>query len=516
MTEKPKYQASQGPDPRRWWILLVLCLSGLVLVVDNMALSVAVPALTRDLHASAQDIQWILDSYMLVFAGLLLTAGSLSDRFGRRRVMIIGLVLFGGASLGATLAGTPGQLIVMRIVMGVGSALIMPSTLSILITVFDAEERRRAMSVWGAVSVLGLVGSPLLGGALISHFWWGAIFLINVPIVAVTIVAAIVLMPESTGPWQRPDPVGAVLSVAGMTALVWTIIELPRNGIHSPATLATAALAVCAVVGFVVCESSRTDPMVPLMLFRDRDFIGGSLALTLVQIGNGGLLLALTQYLQSVHGYTPTGAGLAFLPMALASLLGNTAGAKVADRVSPRALTVSGLVVMAVGSVLLASLNTGSGLGTIAGALFVFGAGSGLALPAAISALMGAVPADNAGVGSALNSTLSQAGAALGVAILGSVLSSRYTSSMPRSAPDQARRSIGDALTISAHTGDSALAATARDAFTSGMSTSFLAGTVGIVAAAILALALLRGRPAAATEHAAERSRNVELVSAGH
>lgn len=495
---RPNHQASQGRNPQRWWILVVLCLSALVLVVDNMALTVAVPSLSRDLHASAQDIQWILDSYMLVFAGLLLTSGSLSDRFGRRRVMIVGLVLFGCASLGATLAETPIQLILARIVMGVGGALIMPSTLSILITVFDAEERRKAMSVWGAVSMLGLVGSPILGGALISQFWWGAIFLINVPIAVLAVVAAVVLMPESTGPWRRPDPLGAVLSVVGMTALVWTVIELPRYGIYSPATLATAAAAVIGLVGFVVWETMTPDPMVPLRLFRDREFTGGSLALTLVAVGNGGLLLALTQYLQSVLGYSPATAGLAFIPMALASLLCNTLGASVGARLGNRALTVGGLIVMAIGSLLLASLRAESGFGMVAIALFVFGAGAGFAMPAAVSALMGAVPAEQAGVGSALNGTLSQAGAALGVAILGSILSRRFTAGMPESAPVPARHSIGDALATAAHTGNEALAAAARHAFTTAMSACFLAGAAGIAVAATLALVLLRGRTSAA------------------
>ncbi|MEC3957609.1 MFS transporter [Nocardia sp. CDC153] len=495
-------------DPRRWLILIVLCLSALVLVIDNMALSVAVPALSRDLHADAQDIQWILDSYMLVFAGSLLTCGSLSDRFGRRRVMIIGLVIFGGASVGATLAATPLQLILDRVAMGIGGALIMPSTLSILITVFDAAERRRAMAVWGAVSMLGLVGSPLLGGVLISHFWWGAIFLINVPIVGLAVVAALVLMPESTGPWRRPDPLGAVLSVAGMTALVWTIIELPRNGIHSAATLATGSVAVVGLVGFVAWENHTPEPMVPLGLFRDRDFTGGSSALTLVQIGNGGLMLALTQYLQSVLGYSPTTAGLTFIPMALSSLLGNTFGAKAGGRLGCRTLTVAGLMVMAAGSLLLAALRADSGFGMVAMALLVFGAGSGLALPAAVTALMGAVPAEQAGVGSALNSTLSQAGAALGVAILGSILSSRFTAAMPESAPDQARRSIGDALATAARTGDDTLATAARHAFTTAMSGSFLAGATGIVMAALLARALLRSR-ASATADVSARIRSM-------
>ena len=269
----------------------MLCLSSLVLVVDSMALTVAVPQMTRDLGASAQDTQWILDSYILVFAGLLLTSGSLGDRFGRRKVMIIGLVLFGTASLAATLAADPAQMIAVRIAMGIGGALIMPSTLSIMITVFDDAERPKAMAAWTSVAMVGLVGSPVLGGVLIAHFSWHAIFFINIPVVALAIVAGLVLMPESRGPWRKPDPFGAVLSAAGMTALVWWIIEMPPHGAFGGRPAITLAIAVVALGGFVIWEHVTPEPMVPLNLFRHRNFTGGSLSLALLQTGNGGLLL---------------------------------------------------------------------------------------------------------------------------------------------------------------------------------------------------------------------------------
>ncbi|GAA3254584.1 MFS transporter [Nonomuraea helvata] len=467
---------------RRWLILVVLCLSTLVLVIDNMVLSVAIPPLTADLGASAQDVQWILDSYILVFAGLLLTAGSLSDRYGRRRVMVIGLALFGVASLAAAYAADPVLLIAARTVMGVGGALIMPSTLSILITVFDERERRKAMAAWSAVAMVGLVGGPVLGGALIAWFWWGAVFLINVPIAALAIVASLVLMPESKGPQTRPDPLGAILSVAGMSALVWTIIELP-HGLSVPAL----AVAVVSLAGFVAWELRTTHPMVPLRLFRNRTFSGGSFSLTLVQIGNGGLLLVLTQYLQYVLGYTPTQAGLVFIPMAVASLACNTLGAALGSKIGNRALIVTGLAVSAAGFVLLSTMNPASGLIIAALALLLMGAGGGLAMPAAVSALMGTIPAEHAGVGSALNDTIQQAGAALGIAVLGSVLASSYTAAMPATAPDAARLSIGSALGL----GDAGIAQAAREAFTTAMSSAFLISAAGVVAAAVLALLVL-------------------------
>ncbi|MFJ8166661.1 MFS transporter [Streptomyces sp. NPDC096136] len=484
-------------NPRRWWILVVLCLSTLVLVVDSMALTVAVPSMTADLGASAQDTQWILDSYILVFAGLLLTSGSLGDRFGRRRVMLIGLVLFGAASLAATFAADPAEVIAVRVAMGVGGALIMPSTLSLLITVFDEEERPRAMAAWGSVSMLGLVGSPVLGGVLIDRFSWHSIFLINVPVVVLAVVAALTLMPESKGPWQKPDPLGAVLSATGMTALVWWIIEIPQHGAVGGRSALTLAVAVVALVGFVLWENTTDSPMVPLVLFRHRNFSGGSLSLTLVQIGNGGLLLVLTQYLQFVLGYSPLKAGLAFVPLAVAALVGNGAGAGLAARIGNRPLVLAGMLVMASSFALLTTVSADTGFTVPAVALGLLGLGAGLAMPAAVGALMGTIPEERAGVGSALNDTIQQAGTALGIAILGSLLTSGYAARMPAGAPAEARHSLAGAL-ASAH-GDPGLVRAAREAFTSAMGTTFTLSAAGILAAALLAAVVMRDEKPAPT-----------------
>ncbi|MHC6630558.1 MFS transporter [Streptomyces globosus] len=480
-------------NPRRWWILIVLCLSSLVLVVDSMALTVAVPSMTADLGASAQDTQWILDSYILVFAGLLLTSGSLGDRFGRRRIMLIGLLLFGAASLAATLCTDPGQVIAVRTAMGVGGALIMPSTLSILITVFDEDERPKAMAAWGSVSMLGLVGSPVLGGVLIDHFSWHSIFLINVPVAVLAIAAALTLMPESKGAWRKPDPLGAVLSAAGMTALVWWIIEIPQHGAFGGRSAVTLGVAVAALVGFVVWENTTEAPMVPLALFKHRNFSGGSLSLTLVQIGNGGLLLVLTQYLQFVLGYSPLKAGLAFVPLAVAALVGNGAGAALAAKAGHRALILAGMLVMASSFALLTTVTADSGFTVPAVALGLLGLGAGLAMPAAVGALMGTIPEEQAGVGSALNDTIQQAGTALGIAILGSLLTSGYADRMPAGAPDQAKQSIVGAL--AAAQGEPGLAHAAREAFTSAMATTFTISAAGVLAAALLATLVMRPAP---------------------
>ncbi len=455
-----------------------------MLVVDSMALTVAVPVMTGEIGASAQETQWILDSYILVFAGLLLTSGSLGDRFGRRKVMLIGLLLFGAASLAATWCTNPGEVIAVRVAMGVGGALIMPSTLSILITVFDEEERGKAMAAWSSVSMLGLVGSPVLGGVLIDHFSWQSIFFINVPIVALAIVAGLTLMPESRAPWQKADPLGAVLSAAGMTALVWWIIELPQNGVWTVAL----PVAVVSLAGFVIWENVTKSPMVPLVLFKHRNFSGGSLSLALVQIGNGGLLLVLTQYLQFVLGYSPVKAGLAFLPLAITALVGNGVGVKLAAKYGNRWVILAGMLVMVACFALLATVSADSGFTVPAVALGLLGLGAGLAMPAAVGALMGTIPEDKAGVGSALNDTIQQAGTALGIAILGSLLSSGFADRMPEGVPDEARHSIAGAVAG----GDAGLVAVAREAFTASMSTTFTVSAIGVAAAALLATLVTR------------------------
>ncbi|WP_329121660.1 MFS transporter [Streptomyces sp. NBC_01465] len=493
-TTAPAAAPAAPRDPRRWLILIVLCLSTLVLVIDNMVLTVSVPPIASDLKADAQDIQWIIESYMLVFAGFLLTAGSISDRFGRRRTMVIGLAIFGAASLLAALATSPAELIAGRVAMGVGGALIMPSTLSILITVFDDEERRKAIAAWSAVAMVGLVGGPVFGGVLLNHFWWGAVFIINIPIAVVAIAAALLLMPESKGPWTKADPLGMALSMVGMTALVYTIIEFPTKGLSTASTQLSLTTALLTLTAFITWELRTASPMIPLALFRNRDFTGASFSLVLFTFANGGLMLVLTQYLQYVLGYSPTKTALAFAPLAVASLLFNGLGATLGNKLGNRPMTAAGMTVIAAGFAALALLPSDASFLMLAAVMVLIGMGGGLAMPAATAALMGAVPAEHAGVGSALNDTVQQAGAALGVAILGTVLSSTFTNSMPANAPEQAKQSITSALT------DPSVRSAAREAFTTAMSTTFLASAAAVLAAAALSLILIRDKKPAQPE----------------
>ncbi|MEV6298242.1 MFS transporter [Actinoplanes sp. NPDC051861] len=490
------------PDrhPRRWLILGVLCLSLLVVVVDNMVLNIAIPSLIVDLGASSADIQWIIDAYILVFAGLLLTAGSLSDRHGRRLGLVFGLIVFGGASGLATICQTPGQLIAVRGLMGAGAAFLMPGTLSILTTVFDEAERKKAIAIWSSVLMLGALGAPTLGGLLLEHFWWGSVFLINIPIAILGIVAALLIIPESKGPASRPDLVGAATSMLGMTALIWGIINAPEHGWASARTLGGFAVAAVALTAFGLWERRTAEPMLPLTLFRNRNFAGASLSLVLLGFSAGGVVLALTQYLQFVLGYTPIEAGLAFIPMLVTAMAFNGVGVVVDKRFGARVALSAGLLLMAAGFAVMASLEPGDGYLKLAVALVVMGMGNGTAVPAAVGTLLGALPPERAGVGSAVNDTVQQVGTALSVAVLGAILTAAYRGALPEGVTGEAHQSIGDALGVAAATGDSALARLAQDAFVEAISVTALVGVVGGILASIVAASVLRPKPAVAPE----------------
>lgn len=479
-------EATTEGHPRRWWILLILCLSLMVLVVDNTVLNLAIPSLMRDLGATPADIQWVIDAYILAFAGLLLTAGSLSDRFGRRKMLLLGLVVFGLASLLATLAENPWQLIACRGLMGVGGSLLMPSTLSLLFTVFPPEEQRKAMAGWSMVAMVGVVAGPTVGGVLLNHFWWGSIFWLNVPIAILAIIGTLALIPESKGPARDVDPAGAVLTIVGMASIVWAIVSIPLHGWGSARVLGALAVGVVALTAFALWEKRSAHPMVPLALFKDRRFSGTSFSIVLLSFTAGGLLLALTQYLQFALGYTPLKAGLALIPYALSAALFNGLGATLGKKIADRTLISIGLLIIAGSFGILTQVSDTSGYGLLIIGLLVMGIGGGLAGPAAYTLLMQAVPPEHRGVGSAMNDTVQQTGAALSVAVLGSVLAAAYSSALPDSVPEAARKSIADTIAL----GPDFFGA-AKHAFVDAMSISMTVGAIGAVAGAVVALAVL-------------------------
>ncbi|WP_051466665.1 MFS transporter [Actinomadura oligospora] len=497
--------AAPAPDPRRWWILGVLCLALFVVVIDNAVLTVAIPSLIRELHTSIADVQWVLDAYIVVFAGLLLAAGALSDRYGRRLCLVIGLVLFGGASIPTAYASTTGQLIASRALMGAGAAFLMPGTLSILTTVFEEEERKKAIAIWSAVLMVGALGAPLLAGVMLQHFWWGSVFLINIPVAALGVIAALLIIPETRGPATRPDLGGAALSTLGMAALVWSIISAQQHGWSAVRTVAGFVVAIVSLAAFAFWQHIAEHPMLPLKLFRNRDFAGASLALVLVAFSSGGLLLALTQFMQFVLGYSPLKTGAAFIPLIVSAIAFNGLGVVINKKFGARAAIVTGLVLLAAGFGLLAIMSPGDGYAKLVLSLIVIGAGSGTVGPAAYGTLLGALPPERVGVGSAVNDTVSQTGQALSVAVLGSVLTAFYASKLPDDVTGKARDSIGEALGAAAVRHDAGLAHTAQNAFVDAMAATAVVGAIGMLVAAVVAVTVLHGHPAQPTPATEEK-----------
>jgi EmrB/QacA subfamily drug resistance transporter len=497
---------------RRWLTLGVLCLSLFVIVVDNTIVNVALPTLVRELGTTTSQLQWVVDSYTLVFAGLLLVAGSLGDRFGRRGALTLGLVVFGVASATAAFADGVGALIASRAVMGIGAALIMPATLSILTNVFtDVRERAIAIALWSAVAGVAVALGPVSGGFLLEHFWWGSVFIVNVPVVVGAIVAGRVLVPTSRDPEApRIDYPGAALSVVGLVALVWSIIEAPEQGWTSAPVLAGFATAAVVLAAFGWWELRAPQPMLDLRLFRNPRFTAASAAITLISFALFGFIFMATQYLQFILGYSALSAGVHTLPFAAAVMVTAPMSSKLVDRFGTKRVVAFGLASFSLGMVVAAGTTMSSGYGRVVLTMVLLGGGMGLAQAPATESIMGALPRAKAGVGSAVNDTTRELGGALGVAIIGSILSSLYDSRLvdhaggqvPAPALDAAKDSVGSALAVAGQVGGApgnALADAAREAFVHGMTRASL---VTAAFAAVGALVALRWLPARA--HAQE------------
>ncbi|MDK1474944.1 MFS transporter [Streptomyces sp. 549] len=478
-----------GGHPRRWLILAVICLAEFTVLLDNTILNIAIPSLSRDLSASTSDIQWMINAYALVQAGLLLTAGNAADRFGRKRMLLAGLALFGLGSLAAALSTTSAQLIAARAGMGIGGALLLTCTLAVVMQIFDASERPRAIGIWSSVLSLGFALGPLVGGFLLNHFWWGSLFLINLPVVALGLVAVVVLVPESRNPSGDPlDLLGALLSVTGMTALVFAIISGPDHGWNSPRVVLTALVGAAALAAFVWWELRIPHPMLDMQFFRDQRFVGAVAGGLLVAFGMAGSLYLLTQHLQFVLGHQPLDAGLRMAPLALTVIAVNFTGggARTALRLGTPVTILVGMSLLAAGLVCVALLGSASYSGMLLG-LVVMGVGVALAMPTMANALMSAIPPAKAGVGAGVNGTLAEFGHGLGVAVLGAVLSSRFAALLPGTAAGAG--SLPAALEKVTTPGEREAVA---DAFARGVETSQLVGAVAVFAGGALAFVLLR------------------------
>ncbi len=488
-------------DRRRWWALACLCLSLILITLDNTVLNVALPTLSRDLHASSSQLQWIVDSYQLVFAGLLFSAGSLADRYGRKGMLTAGLVVFGLGTVASAFAGNADALIGTRAFMGIGGAMIMPSTLSILGTVFpDAAERARAIAIWAAMSAVGIALGPVLGGILLAHFGWGSIFMVNVPVVLLALVGGHFVVPTSRDPSPgRMDPLGSLLSIVGLGGLVFAVIEGPDTGWASATVVGAAAVGLVAVAAFVAWERACDHPMLDMALFRHRGFSIGSLTLMLGYFGALGTYFLYTQHLQFVLGYSALRAGVYSVPFAVALVAFSLQTPGLIRRLGTARVAGIGLTVLAAGVAIRAFSTAGTGYPLLLVSLVVTGIGVGLTIAPSTGAIMSSLPPEKAGVGSAINDAARQVGAAAGVAVLGSVWASSYRGGLTRATvgagvPQQAlvasRVSIGavaqSARGLPRSVGGELLSA-ARAAFVHGSNVANVVGAIVVLAAAALA-----------------------------
>jgi EmrB/QacA subfamily drug resistance transporter len=517
---------------RRWWTLGVLCFTLVVISVDTTIVNVALPTIQADLGASTSDLQWIVDAYVLVFAGLLLTFGSLGDRYGRKGALSLGLAMIALASAASAVAGSSGQLIATRAVMGVGAALIMPATVSILTNVFtDPAERAKAIAIWSGAGGMGVALGPLVGGWLLEHYWWGSVFLVNIPIVALALVAGLRLVPTSKDPAAPPiDKVGAVLSIGGVVSLVWAIIRAGETSFTDTSVLTAAAIAAVLLATFVAWELRSPEPMLDVRLFRNRRFSVASAAVAFTYFALIGWFFLLTQYFQFIHGYSPLEAGLRLLPAALALMVFTIASAAVVQRLGTRVVVSGGLLLSAAGLALNALfLEADSDYWVVLAFLMLLAAGMAATMAPATDSIMGEVPPNKAGVGSAINDTTRELGGALGVAIIGSLMSARYVAGMrefftgPGAAlPDDAARAstdqLGAAVGLAHQLGDAgtALADTARTSFMNGWTLSLLVAAAVALVASAATLALLPNRataPARPAPVTVTGSRDTEPIS---
>ena len=418
-------------SPRRWWVLAVMSLSIMMMFIDLSVVNTALPTISRELGASTSTLQWVVNSYSLVLASLLLVGGTIGDRFGRRRWMIVGMALFGGAAVGASLSTNVGMLIAFRGLQGIGAALVMPATLSIITYVFRRAERAKAIGIWTGVGGLGIGLGPVIGGYLVDEISWAAVFWMQVPVVALALAGLIAIVPGSRASRERSlDVPGAALATVGLLALVYGIIQGGEAGWSSAEILGAFGVAAIALSAFAVVETRVEEPMLPLRFFRQRDFAGGVVIIGLVFFSVVVTFFFLTQFFQLVQGRRAFEAGSLIVVPAIGMMVGAPISGIAVKRFGPRALNVAALSAMIGGTLLLTQLEVGTSTLQIIVALFGFGVGGGLGLAPLTDTVMAAVPVDDAGIGSAVNDVSRELGAALGIAIIGSLVNSVYRSNV--------------------------------------------------------------------------------------
>ena len=542
---------------RKWWALVAIAASVLVVGLDLTVLNLALPTISNDLHASTSDLQWVSDAYSLVLAAAMMPAGLLGDRFGRKKVLLTALVLFGASSAACAYAGSVGELIAARAVLGIGAAAIFPLSLSVIPVLFAPEERQKAIALMASATFISFPIGPIVGGYLLDNFWWGSVFLINVPVVALALIAVAFLLPESRSE-RRPslDVVGVILSSAGLAGLTYGFIRAGQSSWTNPGALATIAAGVVVLAILVAWERWLTRrytddggtprgggfggirPLIELRLFRSAGFTWGTILATLVSFAMFGIFFAMPLYFQEVRGVNAMGSGLRLLPMIGGMIIGMIGGTRLASprkgtdsaparppRANVKVLVTVGFTLMAVMLGVGANTTISSGTGFAAIWFAGFGLGLGLAMPQTMNAALSALSAERSGSGSALISALRQVGATIGVAVLGTVLDSVYRSHLavthlPAASAAAAQASVVEGVSIAHRLGSAALLGSARSAFVTGLDTMlWVCGGIA-VASAILALLFLPRRaegspgavpagevgPAAVGETGAERA----------
>jgi MFS transporter, DHA2 family, integral membrane protein len=501
----------EGSFARRWWTLAVLCLSLLIVFVGNSSLNVAIPTLSRQLHASSSQLQWVVASYSLVFAGLLFTAGAIGDRFGRKGALQFGLVGFLAGVALASVSKEMWQLIACRALMGGCAAFIMPSTLSILVNIFPPEERAKAIAIWaGVTGGAGVVG-PVASGWLLGHYWFGSVFLVNVPIIILALGAGMVLVPKSRDSHQaKLDPVGAGLSIVGISSLVYGLIQAPDKGWSSPSTLLAFAAGIIVVVSFVLWERRQEEPMLDMAYFRNPAFSTATGGMVLVFLSMFGVMFLITQYFQLILGYSALSSALRFIPIAPILMVVSPLTPRIIARMGANRTVAAGLTLVSLGFLSFTRLGVDTSYAYVLFCVFLLISGIALTMSPMTAAIMSAVPPRRAGAGSAMNDATRELGAALGVAVLGSVAASRYSSGVRAAVTSlspadraAARTSLAGALQTATRLPQEAaaqLVSGAEHAFISGI---HFAAVTGAILAAAAALLILRFLPSQIAQHGA-------------
>jgi EmrB/QacA subfamily drug resistance transporter len=522
-----------GPYPRRWWALLVLCLSLLLVVMANTSLIVAAPDMTADLHLSSSDLQWVIDGYTVPYAALMLVLGAIGDKYSRRGALVTGLLIFAGGSVMGSLVHDTGLVIAARAVMGVGAAVVMPATLSLLVAVFPKGERARAITAWTATSGLAIAVGPLVAGRLLESHAWGSTFLVNVPIAVVAVLGALVLVPPSRArDMGRIDYVGGLLSIVSVGALVYAIIEGPHFG-WGAGPVTAAVVAGVGLVVFALWELRHPHPMLDVRRFTRRPFAGSMIAVLFFFFGAYGSIYYLTQFLQFVLGYGPLETGVRLLPLAGAVFVGAAVTGRLTPRLGVKAMVVPGMVIGTVSVFLLTTIGADATYADFVPSLLLLGFAIGLSVSPATDTIMGSFPESELGVGGGANDTSLELGGALGIAVLGSLLGTAYQDRLgeliggrlPAAALDAAGESVGGGLAVAGQVAKNpsggpqqarALVDAVHEAFAHGVAHTSLIGGIIMAAGALIVLAVLPGRRARAADgQASEEARSEEHAEVG-